>query len=830
MSASKKPTGKRDSGEPRERGCGADARVPSHGTKRLWATAALVFLVALGLRLIYLGGIRDIGFFDRPVSDGLIYDLRAQEIAAGDLLGSADFVHAPLYAYVLGAIEWVVGHDLWSVRLVQMLLGSASCVLLLLACRRFFGERQATLAAILLAFYPPALFFDGLIQKAGLGLFITTLLLWLLGCCASRPGWVRWLGSGLAMGLLVLTRQNAMALVPLLFVWLWVRFRGSDKPKLVAWSVACAVGLALALVPWAVRNKVVTGELVLTTPNLGQNFYMGNHLEATGTYVPHKLGWGTAELEQQEWARTAERETGRQMSAVEISDHFLDKSLEYIKSHPGHWLALNLKKTAMVWNAYESYDTEDYYLYRERSGILNVLDHVWHFGVLCPLGIAGIVLTRARWRELWFLYGWMLVTTVAVAVFVVFARYRLPLVPVLLMFASAGVVAAVRHLRDRHAGKLIGAVVAVVVASVVANWPVSGARQPDRAGYNNHCIILMELGRVEDALAEAERSLGRYPGDPLAHIGAGAALTQLGRFDEAISHLEQARRTHPGIPEIYRCLGNAYMDAGSPEAAAQQFRAGLRLDPEDFRGLTGLAAVLAQMGQPGEAVALTKRAVEIQPTYAPGYLNLGNVYLAMGRPDDAIAAYTEALRHRPDFADALFNIGVVELQRGNPEAAVDPLRRATLADPTRQAVKLALATALIDASRLPEACEVMERMLEADSPQLDIRMIGIGSRLVLILSTSPDPKNRDGAKAVALASRLCELTRNAAPAALRAYAAALAEVGQYDQAVTGAKLALERAEVVGLTTLAELIRAELASYEAGTPYRSAAPMPAPRSP
>ena len=49
---------------------------------------------------------------------------------------------------------------------IQALLGAAACVLLGLAARRFFNQAVAIVAAVMLAIYPPAIFFDGLIQKS----------------------------------------------------------------------------------------------------------------------------------------------------------------------------------------------------------------------------------------------------------------------------------------------------------------------------------------------------------------------------------------------------------------------------------------------------------------------------------------------------------------------------------------------------------------------------------------------------------------------------------------------------------------------------------------
>lgn len=178
----------------------------------------LVFACGLAfvLRLFYVESIQGIGFFRQPLSDAAVFDERAREIASGDLRGGADFVHAPLYAYFLGAVYAFLGSDPWIVRLVQAILGAASCLVLYAATRRLFDNRTALLAAILLAVYPPAIFFDGIIQKACLSLFLSTLLLLLLVQARDTDRLRRWALVGLAACFLILTRQSALVLLPLL--------------------------------------------------------------------------------------------------------------------------------------------------------------------------------------------------------------------------------------------------------------------------------------------------------------------------------------------------------------------------------------------------------------------------------------------------------------------------------------------------------------------------------------------------------------------------------------------------------------------------------------
>ena len=93
----------------------------------------VIFAAAFSLRLLYLIQIQSIPLFYHLAGDGRTYDEWAQRIAAGDWLGSGVFYQAPLYPYFLGALQITFGHNLWAIRIVQVLLGSLSCVLIYLA-------------------------------------------------------------------------------------------------------------------------------------------------------------------------------------------------------------------------------------------------------------------------------------------------------------------------------------------------------------------------------------------------------------------------------------------------------------------------------------------------------------------------------------------------------------------------------------------------------------------------------------------------------------------------------------------------------------------------
>ena len=381
------------------------------------ALFAGVGLLALLIRLIALLQFRSSDAFGLLLGDASTYDPWARAIASGDWIGHDVFYQAPLYPYFLGAIYAVAGHSLTAARLAQALMGSAACVALALAGRSFFSRRIGIVAGALLALYPPAIFYDGLLEKTSLTGFLFAALLAALGRIAERPTRSMAVASGAILGLLALTRENALILAPVLLAWaLWPREAVPARERRAA-AIALTLGLAVVLAPVGIRNAAVGGEFHLTTAQSGPNFYIGNGPGADGTYVPLVVGHGDPAYERADATHLAERAAGRALTPGQVSSYWARQATRWIASHPGHWIRLLARKTAMAMNATEVMDTEDIYTHAQWTHVLRWLLPVLNFGTILPLAAAGIVLTASRRRRLWLLYA-------------VVAAYGLGLVPV----------------------------------------------------------------------------------------------------------------------------------------------------------------------------------------------------------------------------------------------------------------------------------------------------------------------------------------------------------------------------------------------------------------
>jgi len=126
-----------------------------------WRWPAVVFLVALAVRLIALFQSRHDPFFAHPIIDSATYDRMAWDYARGRPLWDGAFWQPPLYPWLLGLFYKLAGHALLGARIVQAIVGALSCVLLYAIGRRAFDRKVAAGAALTMAVYGPLVYFDG---------------------------------------------------------------------------------------------------------------------------------------------------------------------------------------------------------------------------------------------------------------------------------------------------------------------------------------------------------------------------------------------------------------------------------------------------------------------------------------------------------------------------------------------------------------------------------------------------------------------------------------------------------------------------------------------
>jgi Tfp pilus assembly protein PilF len=625
-------------------------------TQQRWGLL-FIGLLALALRLLSLLALRRGDLLSLYLGDAASYDAWARALAAGDWVGHTVFYQAPLYPYLLGLVYATLGTDPLIIRLLQALGGSLACVLLALAGERFFDRRSGRVAGLILALYPPAIFFDGLIEKASLATLLVTGMLYSLGRARHDPR-ARWLlAAGAILGLLALTRENALIFAPVLLAWAIVQRPalparpGARRYAGAAWLLA---GLLAVLLPVAIRNAAAGGEFALTTAQLGPNVYIGNNPRADGTYQPLLAGRGDAAYERADATRLAERALGRELTPGEVSHYWFGQALGFVRAQPLRWLALLGRKAALAVNAVEIVDTEDIYTYAEWSPVLRGLLPVVHFGLLFPLAVAGLIVTWRARRELWLLYALAGAYTLSLVLVYVFARYRFPLVPFLALFAGAACVEGWGWARaPRPARRRLAAAGAVLLAALVANLPILDRRSFHAPALCNVAYALIEQrGEPERALPYVQRAIEQSPGYANAHQLMGVILAARGDLRAAESELRRAISLEPDRALTYTQLADALAAQGRLEEAVEAHRQALRLDPADVVTLNNLAGALAGLQRYDEALRCLEQAAALLPDPHDIRVNYAMLLAQAGRVEQARALLTTLLRERPDDARA----------------------------------------------------------------------------------------------------------------------------------------------------------------------------------
>jgi len=735
----------------------------SKADDKRFAWALAVFATALAVRLVHVWQIRASPFFSVLMGDSHGYDDWAQRIAGGDWIGREVFYQAPLYPYLLGVIYAIGGRSLLLVRVIQAVIGSASCALLGLAASRLFsrravlrqaqdghepGRRAGVVAGLMLALYAPAIFFDGLLQKSVLDVFFICLALWLIARITVRlqserdggrvrlqpdrhpvrahlprggsPGWapdLLWLWLGLAMGGLALTRENALVFIVVLLAW--AAFAPSHQRRFGAQGARAVasflVGVAIVVLPVAIRNSIVGGGFYITTSQFGPNFYIGNNPAADGTYQSLRYGRGAPEYERQDATELAEIALGRRLTPAEVSSYWTGKALDFITSRPAAWLTLMGRKVALLWNATEMLDTESQEAHAEWSWPLRIGAVIGHFGVLVPLALFGVIVTWPIAPRPWILYAMTLAYAASVVLFYVFARYRYPLVPFLILFAAAGVAALPEMTRARSIPGRLWTLAAVAAMAVFANWPVlsttlmravtelnlgaalQGDGKLDEAkghyeramaiapdyppAYNNLATVLRAKRRLGEAEAAYQQALRLRPDYPEAHYNLANLLLDEDKPVEAVDHFRRALATIPASADVHNNLGIALVGQGKLEEGIAEFRAALQMDPGSAKSHRNLADALASARRFDEAIDQFRLAAQLNPTDGSAHYDLGSLLIELGRLDEAIAELRAVLRVTPGSVEAHNNLGIALGSQGKLDEAIEQFQQALRIQP-----------------------------------------------------------------------------------------------------------------------------------------------------
>jgi protein O-mannosyl-transferase len=346
-------------------------------------------------------------------------------------------------------------------------------------------------------------------------------------------------------------------------------------------------------------------------------------------------------------------------------------------------------------------------------------------------------------------------------------------------------------------------------------WRDTLSKNPNAwIAHNNLGLVLKDQGKLSEATEHYEQVLRLQPDNVEAHNNLGVMLQNRGKVLEAMEYYKQALRIKPDDIKAHNNLGNALLELGKVPDAIEQYHQALRLKIGYAETYYNLGNALLRLGNVAEAIAQYQQALRIKPDYVEAYNNLGDGLLRLGKVAEAIGQYQQALRIKPDDVIARNNLGNALCQQDRIREAIEQYESALRLKPDYAKARYNLGIALYRLGKVAEAIARYRELLRL-TPDWPPAL----SRLAWILATDPDASLRNGPEAVQFAQRLCEVTGYHQAGALDALAAAYAEAGRFNDAITNAEKAVELGRSAGQPELVGEIEARLDLYRGGRAYR-----------
>ncbi len=323
-----------------------------------------------------------------------------------------------------------------------------------------------------------------------------------------------------------------------------------------------------------------------------------------------------------------------------------------------------------------------------------------------------------------------------------------------------------------------------------------------------------QTGAYRDRETLWRANLERCPDCWMSRYNLGLALDEQGRDAEAQAEYARALELKPDLADAMAGVGHVMYRGGDTDGAIACFRRALEMDRRTVVAHNCLGLALVRKGRAEEALGHYREAIRLKPGFAEGYNNLGVALCGLGRIDEAIGCYARAVEERPDFGRAHYNLGLAHGHRGRWDEARECLAEAVRLAPDFPEAHYDLANVCSRTGRIGEAADQYRAALrlKPDWPH------ALG-RLAWMLATCGEDRVRGGEEAVRRAERACELTDGGDAGLRDILAAAYAEAGRFDEAVTSARKALELARRAGREGLAREIEARVRLYESGRPFR-----------
>jgi tetratricopeptide (TPR) repeat protein len=264
------------------------------------------------------------------------------------------------------------------------------------------------------------------------------------------------------------------------------------------------------------------------------------------------------------------------------------------------------------------------------------------------------------------------------------------------------------------------------------------------------------------------------PDDFLAKSSLSMDDTASGKIADAIALAKSAVDLVPGNQEAHHALAKALVADNQPGPALKEYVTAIHLDPQHPGLRVELGWLLARQNRLADAVKQFQKAVDLDPDYIEARHCLAGAFEAQGK--DAIAQWEIVVEQDPSYGPSQGSLADALRHHGDHTGAIQHYQ-----------------AALADGETNPNW----------------------KANLAWEMAIDPATTSRQLQSIVSIAKQACDQTHNQLPFPLYAYSLVLARLGEFNDAIDAANMALHLAESTHQTQMANAIRARIQAYQNG---------------
>jgi len=657
------------------------------GKRKLFFTLVSIGVILLAgviPRIIYLMELRENPSYLGPGIDAAYHHYWAGGLATGKWsvpAGRDDpeiwrhpFYRPPGYPYFLSVIYRLAGMGPLTPRLFQSVLGLAAVLAAWWISRSWFGETAGFFAGLLMATYWIFIYFEGELLGVSITVLLSCFLLLTLSKAARRSSPVLGLTAGLLLGVYMLFRPNIALFLPVALVWLLVAIRGCLLSRKLLISGLIVLGTILPLIPVASRNYVVSGELVPLGTNLGISIGVANNPYSDGTtHTIPEIGEIGTPFDWPRIVRGMERRRNLEPGSLAhraASGILVKQSLSWIKEDPYGFLSLLGRKAKFFWGPREVRNIRELELERLDSPVLSFLPMSWSW--VLALAVIGMVslfagTERGNPRRRYGILAGLFILTYFFSIwpFAVAGRYRVPVIPAMLILGSIVPARFLVLFRKRYFTRLVLWIAAVVILVILFSLDFTSYEVAPEKWHNDRGIAYFAAENYPSAIHEFREALLVSPGYAAALTNLGVTQHKMGDISGAIESYRKALKFKSSA-RTHRNLAQAFQAADRRDEAIEQYKLALERDPAYTQVRVEYARALEEAGRFEDAAEQYQHILSSRPDDTGSRNAMGIVMVKMGKNMEALREFEKVLATDPSDNIARHNCEEIIKLLGEP--------------------------------------------------------------------------------------------------------------------------------------------------------------------